>query len=83
MGIYANMTTERKTETVYQTIDEAVLEYSQRLNCSTKVQKEILKTYFEQQLQPCDKGVILGGASCSAHIWWKTTAHENMYPETG
>jgi len=72
MGIYANMTTERKNETVYQTIDEVVLEYSQRLNCSTKAQEGILKTYFAQQLQPCTKGFILGGASYSAHIWWKT-----------
>jgi hypothetical protein len=44
------------------------------------VQEEILKTYFAQQLQPCSKGFVFGGASCSAHIWWKTPAHENTDP---
>lgn len=73
MGIYANITTERKKETVYPTVDEAVREYSQRLNCSTKVQEEILKNYFAQQLRPCGNGLVLEGASHSAHIWWNVT----------
>jgi len=75
MGIYANITTERKKETVYPTVDEAVREYSQRLNCSTKLQEEILNNYFAQHLRPCDNGLVLEGASHSAHIWWKVTGH--------
>ncbi|MCK9630622.1 MAG: class I SAM-dependent methyltransferase [Methanoregula sp.] len=70
MGIYANLMTERKKETIYQSIEDAVGEYSRRLNCTTKEPEEILGEYFRQQLHPCGKGYELGGVSCSAHIWW-------------
>jgi ubiquinone/menaquinone biosynthesis C-methylase UbiE len=70
MGIYANITTERKNATVYQTLDEPVREYYQRLNCSTKAHKKILNDYFARKLQPCDGGFTLNDASYSAHIWW-------------
>nr|WP_320160201.1 class I SAM-dependent methyltransferase [uncultured Methanoregula sp.] len=70
MGIYANLTTERKKATVYQDVDEVVREYYQRLNCSTIAHEEILKDYFTQKLRPCDKGFVLNGVSYSAHLWW-------------
>jgi SAM-dependent methyltransferase len=70
MGIYANITPERKNATVYRTSDEAVREYYQRLNCSTMVQEEILKEYFAHKLRLCREGFVLDGASYSAHIWW-------------
>ena len=75
MGIYADMTIDRKKETVFRNADDAVREYSQRLDCSTKSQEEILKTYFIQQLKPSGDGFILDGASFSAHIWWKVLPH--------
>jgi ubiquinone/menaquinone biosynthesis C-methylase UbiE len=75
MGIHANLMTERKDDTIYRDIDEAVLEYSRRLNCTTEMQKEILRAYFVEQLRPCGKGLVLNGASYSAHIWWKATEH--------
>jgi len=72
MGIYANITTEQKKETVYRNVDEVIQEYSRRLNCPAKTQEEILKSYFTQQIRPCGDGFVLGGVSCSAHIWWNT-----------
>jgi hypothetical protein len=39
MGIYANLSTERKKTTVYQIVDEVIREYYQRLNYSTEVQR--------------------------------------------
>jgi len=70
MGIYANLSTEQKKATAYQTAGEAVHEYFQRLNCSTGAQEEILNAYFSRVLLPCSEGFVLGGASYSAHIWW-------------
>ena len=71
MGIYANVTTERKNDTEYRSVDEIVREYYQRLNCTDGTQEEILKTYFSEKLRPHGKGFVLDGASYSAHIWWK------------
>ncbi|NLD57085.1 MAG: class I SAM-dependent methyltransferase [Methanomicrobiales archaeon] len=70
MGIHARLTTERKAETVYADPGEAVLEYCQRLNCTTAAQQEVLKAYFASVLQARNNGFTLGGASYSAHISW-------------
>jgi SAM-dependent methyltransferase len=72
MGIYAHMTTERKKDTVYPAVEEAVQEYYQRLNCSTDAQNEILKGYFTGTLRSGSMGFALDGASYAAHIWWRT-----------
>lgn len=71
MGIYASLTPERKGETVYRTVDEAVEEYQQRLNCTGPREEEILRRYFTEQLRQTGEGLILGGASYSAHISWQ------------
>ena len=70
MGIYAAMTTERKADTVYRNVDEAVREYCQRLNCTGEREEQILMDYFTGTLRSSGKGFVLGGASYSAHIWW-------------
>jgi hypothetical protein len=86
MGIYASLATERKNDTEYRTVEDAVREYSQRLNCTTKAQEEILMTYFTRQLRPWGNGFALDGASYSAHIWWKAgtplNAHLNRMKDT-
>jgi ubiquinone/menaquinone biosynthesis C-methylase UbiE len=74
MGIYANLTTERKKTTIYRTKDEVVQEYYQRLKCSEKSQETILKEYFTRELRSSRGGFFLNGASYSAHLWWNTGA---------
>jgi SAM-dependent methyltransferase len=72
MGIYANLAPERKNATLYPTIEEAVREYFQRLNCSTGEQENILKSYFVSKLHSNEEGLSLHGDSYSAHLWWDT-----------
>jgi len=77
MGIYADMTTERKKETVYPDVGEAVQEYCQRLDIPTGPQEAVLKEYFSHKLRPCGTGFVLDGVSCSAHISWDAGAITN------
>lgn len=71
MGIYANLATERKNETVYASVEEAVREYAQRLDCRNERDTAILQEYFTTTLRPSGRGLVLPGASISAHIWWQ------------
>ena len=71
MGIYANLTTERKNETVYTAAEEAVQEYAQRLDCRDERDTAILQNYFTTTLRHYGRGLVLPGASISAHIWWQ------------
>jgi ubiquinone/menaquinone biosynthesis C-methylase UbiE len=70
MGIYASLTTERKKDTVYGSVDEAVREYFRRLGCTTSVQEEILRAYFTRELQCTVEGFVFVNLSYSAHISW-------------
>jgi ubiquinone/menaquinone biosynthesis C-methylase UbiE len=70
MGIYACMTMEQKNDTVYRSVDEAVQEYSRRLNCTTPAQETVLQTYFKKNLHQSGDGFSLGDRSFSAHIQW-------------
>jgi len=72
MGIYANIGAEHKKSTIYESVDELVREYYQRLNCTSNAQKEILLAYFSEELRSCGKGFILNGESYGAHIWWNS-----------
>ena len=71
MGIYAGITTERRKATTFRTIEEAVREYSRRLNCPAEEQQEILRDYFTRQLLHAEEGFVFGTPSYSAHIRWK------------
>jgi len=82
MGIYADMTIERKKETGYRSVDEAAREYCQRLDCQTEKEEEILRKYFTAALQKSGNLFILPGNSLSAHIWWRTGSSANR-PQTG
>ncbi|MFA5221722.1 MAG: class I SAM-dependent methyltransferase, partial [Methanoregula sp.] len=71
MGIYAHMIVEpAKKPTVYPSIDLAVEEYYQRLNCSTEEQSGIIRDYFRQHMKKTSGGYFSEGDSRGAHIWW-------------
>ncbi|MEN6396444.1 MAG: class I SAM-dependent methyltransferase [Methanoregula sp.] len=71
MGIYAHMTVEpAKKPTVYPSIDLAVEEYYQRLNCSTEEQSKIIRDYFRQHMKKTSGGYYSEGDLRGAHIWW-------------
>lgn len=73
MGIYADILVEQKKKpTFYPTIEDAVREYYQRLNCSTPAQEMILYEYFHSNLQHSAGGYQLPGDSRGAHIRWET-----------
>ncbi len=71
MGIYANVQVEVKfPPSVYQTVDNAVKEFSRRLNCSTPAHEETVRNYFQSVLQQEEQGLVLGSETLGAHIWW-------------
>lgn len=71
MAIYANIQIEVKfPPPVYETTDDAVKEFSLRLNCSTPKHEEIVRNYFQTVLQQEEHGLVLGGETLGAHIWW-------------
>ncbi|HNX16953.1 MAG TPA: class I SAM-dependent methyltransferase [Methanoregula sp.] len=71
MGIYANVEVEVKFPApVYATVDDAVSEFTQRLNCTTDAQKETVRNYFQTILCQEEQGLVLGGDTLGAHIWW-------------
>lgn len=71
MGIYAHLTIEpAKKPTVYSSVDLAVEEYRQRLNCSTAQQDDIIREYFKKHMKKTTEGYFLEGDSRGAHIWW-------------
>jgi SAM-dependent methyltransferase len=73
MGIYADIGVEQKKQpTLYPTVDDAVREYYQRLNCSTPAQEKILYDYFRNNLLYLSGGYQLPGDSLGAHIRWET-----------
>jgi SAM-dependent methyltransferase len=72
-GIYANVGIETKFPApTYATVDDAVREFFQRLNCTTDAQKEIVRNYFQSVLRQEDRGLVLGEKTLGAHIWWNT-----------
>jgi len=71
MGIYANVEVETKFPApVYATVDDAVKEFTRRLNCSTAAQKEIVRNYLQSVLRQEKAGLVLGNDTLGAHIWW-------------
>ena len=56
----------------YATIEDAVTEFRQRLNCSTDAHDEIVRNYFQAVLRLDGEGFVLGNGTRSAHIWWNT-----------
>jgi SAM-dependent methyltransferase len=71
MGICANIQPEpRVSLSRYASVDEAVEEYRQRLNCTTPAHEEIVRNYFNTVLRQDINGYILGSGTRSAHIWW-------------
>lgn len=71
MGIYANIQIETKSDPpVYQSVDDAVEEFSRRLNASTPEHTEIIRNYFQAVLCQDKTGYILGNETLGAHIWW-------------
>ncbi len=73
IGIYADIVVEQKKQpTTYPTIEDAVREYYQRLNCSTPAQETILCDYFRRNLLYSSGGYQIPGDSLGAHIRWET-----------
>ncbi|MDD4136767.1 MAG: class I SAM-dependent methyltransferase [Methanoregula sp.] len=73
MGIYASIRPESRLHpSRYATVDEAVEEFRQRLNCTTPVQEEIVRNYFQTVLRRDSDGFSLGCGTRTAHIWWST-----------
>jgi SAM-dependent methyltransferase len=73
MGIYANLTAEPGfPPSRYASIEEAVDEYRERLNCATPVQDETVRNYFQTVLRQDGDGLSLGNGTRVAHIWWNT-----------
>jgi len=71
MGIYANLRVEtRFPAPVYATVDDAVQEFTRRLNCTTAAQKETVRNYFQSVLKQEERGLVLGSETLGAHIWW-------------
>ncbi|MDD1703476.1 MAG: class I SAM-dependent methyltransferase [Methanoregula sp.] len=71
MGIYANMTVEVKFPApVYAGVDDAVQEFSRRLNCTTPAHEEIVRNYFQSILRQETRGLVLGDETLGAHLWW-------------
>lgn len=71
MGIYANIQIEVKfPPPVYETVDDAVKEFSRRLNCSTPAHEETVRNYFQSVLEQGEQGLVLGVETLGAHIWW-------------
>jgi len=74
MGIYANLEVEiRSPATRFETFDDAMGEYTQRLNCTTPEQEEIVKNYLHSVLRKEESGYSLGDTVLGAHIWWNTS----------
>ena len=72
-GIYANVEIEtRFPATVYTTVDDAVQEFSRRLNCTTAADVETVRNYFQSVLRQEERGLVLGSRTLGAHIWWNT-----------
>jgi cyclopropane fatty-acyl-phospholipid synthase-like methyltransferase len=73
MGIYASIQPEHYgPRSHYTTVDEAVEEFRQRLNCTTPAHEEIVRNYFQTVLRHNGDGLTLGRGTRSAHIWWNT-----------
>lgn len=73
MGIYANLQPEQHISLPrYASIDEAVEEFRQRLNCTTPAHEETLRNYLNTVLRRDGDGLILGSGTRSTHIWWNT-----------
>jgi hypothetical protein len=71
MGIYAHLSVEGGCNPAYYpSIEEAVTEFHDRMNCTTAEQDAILRTYFARTLAKSEKGYFLNGRALGAHIWW-------------
>ena len=71
MGIYANLAVEPGCDpAVYPSPEDAVTEFSGRMNCTTPEQVDILREYFRRTLKKTEKGYIVDGRALGAHIWW-------------
>jgi len=55
---------------VYATVDDAIKEFSRRLNCTTAAQKEIVRNYLQSVMRQEENSLILGRDTFGAHIWW-------------
>jgi pyruvate-formate lyase-activating enzyme/SAM-dependent methyltransferase len=73
MGIYANLTVEHGCEPAYfPAIDDAVKDFSKRLDCTTPEQERAVREYCETSLAKTEQGYCVAGQALGAHIWWKT-----------
>jgi SAM-dependent methyltransferase len=71
MGIYADLAVEPGCDpAVYGSSEDAVAEFSGRMNCTTPDQQEILRTYFRRALKKTKTGYCVNGRALGAHIWW-------------
>jgi SAM-dependent methyltransferase len=75
MGIYANVQVEVKFPApVYATVDDAVKEFTRRLNCTTAAHEETVRNYFQSVLRQEKQGLVLGTDTLGAHIWWTNSS---------
>ena len=85
MGIYANLAVEPGCDpAVYPSPEDAVTEFSGRMNCTTPEQVDILREYFRRTLKKTEKGYIVDGRALGAHIWWNAPdqRQENIKTES-
>jgi ubiquinone/menaquinone biosynthesis C-methylase UbiE len=71
MGIHAHLHVEPPSPgSSFATVEDAVEEFYQRLNCTEPAQKEVIRAFLRDKLTPGDQGFLLKGSTRSAHIWW-------------
>ncbi|MDD1689976.1 MAG: class I SAM-dependent methyltransferase [Methanoregula sp.] len=79
MGICASIQPESQVSVSrYADVDEAVVEFRQRLNCTTPAHEEIVRNYFHTVLRQDGDSLILGNGTRSAHIWWNTMDQQDV-----
>lgn len=82
LGIYAGIEPEAEvSRSRYADIDEAVEEFRQRLNCTTKAHEEILRNYLQAVLRQDGDGFVLGNGTRSAHIRWNTAEQQPRFTQ--
>ena len=72
-NIYANLVPEPSPHThIYSTIDDAVEDFMNRMNCIGKREESVIRKYLSMHLSSNQSGYHLQGKSWNARIWWET-----------
>ena len=72
LGIYADLEIlPMKDAHVYETFEEALAEYTDRLSAADDRQIQIVENYLRENLKEIPKGLMLKSEGLYAHIWWE------------